>query len=283
MAKVLLYIIILMQLLLVYLGFRFVINPYLPMILCLTFCTISAIISLKFKEIPIDKTQSNSKNQNYFKNFKRSFNYIFKSNRLKSLLLFCGVFYGFINLLVSLRTSLLQDINFPAQYIGITIAILGIFSGFASSKQEYFHKKLRNKLLGKFAIYTVISVFICGIVVVLNIKVPYSIIIILSMYVIQYIIKGVYFTLNRKYLSSFTTADIRNKIYSANNLLEAVFGTIITFISSRILLVTNTAYCMIILSISFLIIFILLIKYMKTRLGLKPEEYKKSDIPVEVK
>lgn len=40
----------------------------------------------------------------------------------------------------------------------------------------------------------------------------------------------------------------------------------------------NTAYCMLILGISTLLFTIVMNKYMKTRVGLKPEEYSKDEI-----
>ena len=40
----------------------------------------------------------------------------------------------------------------------------------------------------------------------------------------------------------------------------------------------ETAYCMIIVGIIFLILMILTSKYMKTRVGLKPEEYPKEEV-----
>ena len=39
----------------------------------------------------------------------------------------------------------------------------------------------------------------------------------------------------------------------------------------------STAYCMIIIGVIFTIIYVLLAKYMKTRIGLKPEEYSKEE------
>ena len=46
-----------------------------------------------------------------------------------------------------------------------------------------------------------------------------------------------------------------------------------TLLASFLLGKMKTAYCMTIIGILFTIIYILLGKYMKTRVGLKPEEY----------
>ena len=50
---------------------------------------------------------------------------------------------------------------------------------------------------------------------------------------------------------------------------------IIGILASFLLDKTTTAYCMIVIGIIFTIIFVLVEKYMKNRVGLKPEEYSK--------
>ena len=57
---------------------------------------------------------------------------------------------------------------------------------------------------------------------------------------------------------------------------------IIGFLGSYILSITNTANSLILTGIIFGIVVIALISYMKTRTGLKPEEYKKEDIEFDI-
>ena len=81
-----------------------------------------------------------------------------------------------------------------------------------------------------------------------------------------------------RYLSNFSNPQILPKIYSINAISRNVFRMIIGFLGSYLLAINNTAHSMIVTGIIFMIIVIALISYMKTRTGLKPEEYKKEDI-----
>ena len=81
-----------------------------------------------------------------------------------------------------------------------------------------------------------------------------------------------------KYLNSFSTREISTKIYSAKSVVTSIFSTIILQIASLVMDNFTTAKSFIIIGFSFFGAFILVLQYMKTRVGLKPEEYKKSDI-----
>ena len=58
------------------------------------------------------------------------------------------------------------------------------------------------------------------------------------------------------------------------NAFRCVGGIFASFLLEK----TITAYCMIIIGTIFTIIYILMEKYMKTRVGLKPEEYSDEEI-----
>ena len=80
-----------------------------------------------------------------------------------------------------------------------------------------------------------------------------------------------------RYLGNFANEKIMPKIYSINNISRNVFRMIIGFIGSYLLKITNTANSLILTGIIFTIVTLALISYMKTRTGLKPEEYKKDE------
>ena len=81
-----------------------------------------------------------------------------------------------------------------------------------------------------------------------------------------------------RYLGNFTDEKILPKIYSVNAISRNIFRMLIGFLGSYLLDITNTSHAAIITGIIFTIISILLISYMKTRLGLRPEEYDKNEI-----
>lgn len=259
-------------------GLLFVVNGYIPMIMCLVITIFSTYLSTKFKNID-EKRKIN------FKEIKlecsellSSFKLIRKSLRLKNLILF-GAFISAIMLSITmLRSSIMQEIGIPAQYFGLIFAILGLISGITAKNASRFHKRFRNRTLAFLAIPLVISFIILGSVCTINISYSINVIIILMMFLIQYIVKGPFHPLIKQYLNNFTDTKLRTKISSLFNLLENLLRFLITFIASNLLRYTTTSNTFIFLGITLTIIVILMLKNMKNKVGLKPEEYSQRDI-----
>lgn len=265
-------------------GFCFTINPYLPMYFCIACLIISCVICFGFEE-DHSSISTDSKSENIqsikllkenLKDIKYSFRFIFKSNRLRALFMFSIVFYSILNISSTLRSSLLVDLNLPDQYFGIIAAIYGIIASISSKKQDWFQEKFGNKVLAFFSMSMCFLFVSTGIIGMISNSA--SIIIILILFSIRNITKGPYNTLMNKYLNSFSSNEISSKIFSANSLLISIFSTIILQLSSLLIEHFTTAQSLVILGITFFIAFIFILQYMKTRVGLKPEEYKKSDI-----
>ena len=264
-------------------GFLFVFNPYVPMYLCFTMCVISCILSYSFKTYENSKVISlpdgeTGSYKEYFHNLRVAFKNIFKSNRLKSLLLFSGTFAALLTVRNTIESSLFTEIQVKEEYFGIIFAILTILSGISSKRQDFFHKRYRNKLLTKFSLSFSISMIIIGLTAIIFKASAVSFTAILFAYRIQYIIKGPYYTLQKRYLNSFSTPSMSTKIYSACTLIESLFNTLIYFVSAFMLHFMPTSTAITILGCVFTIMFIFILDYMKSRIGLKPEEYRHSDI-----
>ena len=93
-----------------------------------------------------------------------------------------------------------------------------------------------------------------------------------------HISKGPYSVLIKRYLNSFSSPDINTKIYTAKAFAESIIRLPIFLFASFLLYKTTIDYAIVILGAFLVITFILLSQYMKTRIGLKPEEYNKKDI-----
>lgn len=269
-------------------GFLFVINGYIPMYLCFIFCIIGTILSAKFEHYEVNKKIQKEKFNlkemiNKIDLSKQEYLFIFKSKRLRALLLFSGLFYGILYIRSTLTSSLLVDIGIPDKYFGIIVGSLTVFAAITTWKQNVFHKKFRNKVLTVFAITYSSTLIVIGIVVTLNINYQITVFVSLIMMIVQNMIKGPYYTLIKRYLNSFSNERISTKIYSINNIIEGVCGTLISFLVSILLEYTTTAYTSLFLGIIILILFIIILDYMKTRIGLKPEEYNKQDIEFQPK
>ena len=255
-------------------GFLYVINRYLPLICCFVICVLSTILSCRFVEIKNEnKTNSTRK---YFKELKHFIKHMYKSKRLKYLMAFGGILSGIFSVLISLRSGILENINMPEQYFGIIFGILAVISGISARNQSRFHNKLKNKTLAILSVTVTLSLIIIGFIAKLNnISI---IIIILLLYIIQSIMKGPFYTLIRKYLNNFTTTTSRDKISYIYNLLESLFRALILLFSSFLLDITDITNTTIIVGCVFTIIFITLLEKMRKTVGLKPENYKKSEI-----
>lgn len=264
-------------------GFLFIINAYIPMYLCFLFCIIGTVISANFEHYEVKKTVR--KESHRFKRFinrlelsKQEYLFILKSKRLKALILFSGAFHGLLYIRSTLTSSILVEMGVPDKYFGIIIGILTIFAAITTLSQNLFHKKLRNKFLTVASLTYIFTLILIGIITNLKIGYTLTLIIVMVLMMIQNMIKGPYYTLIKRYLNSFSNEQISTKIYSVNTLMEDLCGTIISLMVSLMLAYTSTAYTILFLGIISLIVFIVILDFMKTRLGLAPEEYKKQDI-----
>ncbi len=263
-------------------GFLFVFNNYLPMILCLLMCLISCLLAYNFK--PYEEQNRKQKLEEtgnyitYIKDLRTAFRNIFGSSRLKALFVFSGMFAALLALRSTIASSLFTEIGIKEEYFGIIFAVLTCFSAIASKNQNFFHKTLKNKVLTYFSLTFSGSCIVIGLVSLFSHNFTFTIIVILTLYAIQYIIKGPYYTLLKRYLNSFSSSSMSTKIYSVNTLIESLFSGIMCYLASLLLEFTSTKCAIAMLGCVFFIVFILVLDYMKDKIGLKPDEYKKSDI-----
>ena len=258
-------------------GFLYEINPYTPLILSFVILLIATGISTLFIE-PVTNRKKKRINLNQIQEINKSFKFVLKSERIKALILFSVFMTAIIGILETYEISLLEDLNISANYLGILFAILGIISGLGAKKQEKFHEKFRNKSLTMIGLMMAGSCIISGIAGILTGKYQILIVVIILSYAIKYLTEGIYYPLIEKYLSNFTNKDIDTKIFVVKNFIKGFpslfFGIIASFLLGRI----ETAYCMIVIGTIFFALIILVSKYMKTRVGLKPEEYPKEEV-----
>ena len=258
-------------------GILFAINGYIPMCLCLITSIFSIYLAAKFKDI--DKRQkinlSNVKND--FIDLKNSFKLFSKSPRLKYLLFFGALIWATLLSITMLRSGVMQEIGIPSGYFGVIFAIMGLISGISARNEQRFHKRYRNKTLGKLALPLVFSFIILGIVCSSGAPYAIKVIVVLLLFGVQYIVKGPFYPLIRQYLNNFTTTKLRTKISSSFNLLENILRFIITFTASTLLRFTTTANTFTILGCILGLIVVLTLDGMRTRVGLKPEEYTEKD------
>lgn len=254
-------------------GLLFKVNGYLPIICSLVVLIIVSIISMFYIE-PINKYKKSKLNVNkQIKDIEEGVKFVLKSERLKALILATALITSLLNILLDYQTSLWQEVKVPAYLIGIIAAIISLSSAYGSRKQQDFHIRFRNKSIIILALMTSISTIVAGIAGLMAQEIVILLVIIGISFIVARYAHGLFYTIIDRYFRNFTNKDIDTKIFAVKNLFVNLVSAIMGIISSFLLSKMSTAYCMIILGTIFTIIYILMEKYMKVRVGLKPEEY----------
>ena len=265
-------------------GFLYLINPYLPMMLSCICMLVSIIIVFAFKEISVLDTTKQETKTSIFKQLSMQitdtfsgFKYIVKSTRLRALILFNALLVSLLILMVTLHKSILDDVGVSSEYLGIIFAIMGIVISYSSSRSIHIHQKYHNKTLSVLGISLTISIIITGLCTIINIPAVWMYFILLLMISVSYIVKGPHYVLIKQYLNSFCDSDMRIKIYSANLFFEYITTATISMACSALLKYYSNSFATLIIGVIAFVLMIFLIKYMSTRVGLRPEEYSEKD------
>lgn len=267
-------------------GFLYATNPYIPIYLCLVANLLALIISMNF--IDIEKETKEKENKGFKEetrtilcDLKEGFKFIFKSKRLKTLLLFLGLLWGIIDTFATYQETLLKELQIPSYYIGFILAGFQMLVGIFATKSIAFNRKHKNNSLTYIGILLTLGSVILGIATVFHIPFEIQLMIVTGVFVVRAYAKGVYQVLKKRYMNNFSDSKILPKIYSVNGITTNIGRMIIGIIASAILNRTNISNALIILGAictGFIMIFAI---YAKSRLGLKPEQYRKEDIEYE--
>ena len=260
-------------------GYTFVINPYLPIVLCLIANIISTILSTRFKNIRMPDEQEEKKETptQYFEQLKSAIKFAKKSTRIKCLLIFFGLMSALLYNMTSIRSSVLEQIQLPEQYFGIVFAISQIAASMCSRAQNVIHKRFRNTTLAHLGIPLTISCILIGFLSMIGTGFMNTFTIILF-FVIQGAIKGPYNVLIYRYLNNFTNIKIRTKLATVRNIIYNILTILISLFGALLLHYTTASNTILIIGCMSTIVMILLLDYMRGRVGLKPDKYSKEDL-----
>lgn len=264
-------------------GFLYAINPYIPIILCLATNLLAIIISLNFIDIEkIDnKKEKNNLNvevHNILDDLKDGFKFIFHSRRLRTLLVFLGLLWGFISTYATYQETLLKDLEIPSYYIGFILAGFQLLVGIFSTTSNSFNKRFRNHVLTYIGLMLTLGSILLGVITIFDIPFPIQLMAITAVFIARAYAKGVYQVLKNRYMNNFANNSIIAKIYSIYGILSNISCMIIGVMASAILKSTSLNYALLILGIICTAIIVLMSIFSKSRLGLKPEEYSKDEI-----
>lgn len=267
-------------------GYLFVINNYIPMLICLGFIIISTILSFGFKDIYKVKKDKKANTglsntlKEYGSDLKRSFKFILKSKRMKAFILFQIVFYSVIKIVNTYKSDLLINIGIPEEQFSMIFAVLTLIGGISISLKRAIEKKFKNRTLTFISLMYIGACIIIGAVATLF-KSKMIIPILLIMYAVQKVNTSIWYILEAKYLKNFTKEETRNKITFTYEFIGGIAASIFSILGGLLLKVLNVGNAFLIIGLLALASMVVVLDYMRTRFGLKPEEYKKEDIEFE--
>lgn len=94
-------------------------------------------------------------------------------------------------------------------------------------------------------------------------------------FVMHHFFRAPYWVLQSRYVTNFTNSNIRAKILSASNLIQGLGRILMSFLGGLLLEFYSTSEAYLIIGIVGLIVILLVLKYMKKKIGLSPDEYDK--------
>lgn len=266
-------------------GYLFVINNYIPMFICLGFIIISTILSFGFQDIYEVKRDANYAKgfrntlKDYTKDLKNCFKFILKSKRMKAFILFGIVFSSLIEIMGTYNKELLVNVGIPEEQFSIIFAILTLIGGISLPIKTTIEKKLKNRTLEFISLIYIGACIVIGAFSSLfenQIVIP----IILVMLALHSINKSIWYILEAKYIKNFTKEEERNKITFTYEFIAGIAVSAFSILGGLLLDFVNVRHGFLIVGAISLVAMICTLKYMKTRFGLKPEEYSKEDIEI---
>lgn len=263
-------------------GYLFVVNQYLPMICCLICTIIATIIAINFKDIYVNKLEQNevsNKIKEYKSDFKISIRNIINSKRLRALLIFMGLFNALITIMSTYKGNILVELQIKPETFSIINAILTFISGIASTFQDKLHKKYKNKTFTVLSMSFTFSVILIGILLFGNVN--YMLPIVLVLLSVRSMTMSNYFILAERYSKNFSTPKTRSRISFTAEFTTNIIESILVFLAGVLLDGVSVQFATLFVGLIFLLFFTLALDYMKTRIGLKPENYNKKDINLE--
>ncbi len=260
-------------------GYLFVINNYIPMIICAICLLISLIIAFRLKEIYSIKKRKNIGEFiiKYKTDLITSLKFIKKSKRMKAYVLFGALFYAIIKIFDKYKSSLLIDVGISSEQYSIIIAVLSLIAGVSVSFAKNIQHKFKNKTLTYISITYILSILFSG-VIALNLTNNVAIPFILALYVISRICDSQWYIVKGKYLKNFTKPNTRAKITFTFEAISSLSCGLASILGAMILEITDINHAIIIVALTGLALMIIVLDYMKSRFGLKPKQYEKADI-----
>lgn len=266
-------------------GFLFKLNPYIPLILCCSAFLISFRIA--FMLHPLDQDDKKKivteeefikKKNKYFKELGIGFKYIVTSKRLVALFGFVAIFYSSIQVMNNYEIEYLNFLKVSPELIGIIYGATQLVSSIGSHYAEKVHKKFKNRTLTIVGVLFGLTIFVAGLLYKFKINYYLIIMLVVILYMLRYLCMSCYYVLIKKYMSNFAGKKILSKIYSAYAIVCGTSSFLMGLIATGIVKNNDMAISFTLFGAISLIGIMIMLTFMKNRIGLRADDYNKLDI-----
>ena len=252
------------------------------MYITLFFLIVSFVLSFKFKDIYISKKSENKEKfsefiKGYSTDIVNSFKFIKQSKRIRSYIIFAAAFYGLIKIMGTYKSDLLMDIGITEEQFAMIYAVLSLIAAVSVTFSKKVQRYFKNKTLTFISLSYIISIIFIGAISLVftnNIALP----LVLIFYAVIRICDSQWYVTQYTYLKNFTTEKSRNRISFTYELITGIVASIMSLIGAAILDSVNIKYAVVLIGLLFLAIIVVVLDYMRTRIGLKPKQYTLKDL-----
>ena len=190
-----------------------------------------------------------------------------------------GIFNSIISIVETYRGNILTHLEVNPETFSIINAVFTFISGMGAVFQDKIHKKFRNKSLTFLSLSYTLSIILVGLLLYFQTNSILPIILVLIAF--MGIPMGNYYILAERYSKNFSTPKTRVRISFSAEVTTNIIEAISLFLAGVLLDGTNIVFATLFIGLSFLMLFILALDYMRTRIGLKAEQYDTKDIELE--
>lgn len=187
------------------------------------------------------------------------------------------VFYSLIEIIDTYNGDLLINIGIPEEQFSMIFAVLTLIGGVSISLKKNIEKKFKNRTLSFLSLIYILACIFIGFVTSLNNSkaiIPF----VLVMLAVTKISTSIWYILEAKYLKNFTKPEMRNKVSFTYEFIGGIAASIFSILGGLLLKVFRVQNAFLLVGLIALICMILVLDYMRTRFGLKAEQYTEEDI-----
>ena len=196
---------------------------------------------------------------------------------MRAFILFQVVFYSLIEIIDTYNGDLLINIGIPEEQFSMIFAVLTLIGGVSISLKKNIEKKFKNRTLSFLSLIYILACIFIGFVTSLNNSkaiIPF----VLVMLAVTKISTSIWYILEAKYLKNFTKPEMRNKVSFTYEFIGGIAASIFSILGGLLLKVFRVQNAFLLVGLIALICMILVLDYMRTRFGLKAEQYTEEDI-----